>query len=107
MARFILNDGKNDEGVQILTAESIEEMRKGHAVFDEKHGDLYGLTMLLRKYEDGYLYGHHGSAPPYSLAFFAAPQSGYGAAVMMNTWRPEARFEICDMIFDHLNRLSC
>ena len=102
LARFILNNGKSDSGEQVLSEEKLQTMKTAHAVFDAARGDRYGLTMLMRKYKDRYLYGHHGNASPYALAMLTDPATGYGVAVMMNTWRPEARFEIADMVFDHL-----
>ena len=102
LARFILNGGKNDRGERVLSEQSLREMCKAHGSFDKSRGDVYGLTMLMRKYRDGYLCGHHGSAPPYTLVFFTDEESGYGAVIFMNTWKPELRYEIADMIFDHL-----
>ena len=46
LARFILNAGRNDMGEQLLSEKSLQEMCKPHGVFDDAHGDMYGLTML-------------------------------------------------------------
>jgi len=102
LARFILNSGKNDEGKQVLSSESLKKMCNSHATFDAERGDFYGLTMLIRKFKDRYLYGHHGNASPYALAMLTDPETGYGVVVMMNTWRPELRYSICETVFEHL-----
>jgi len=102
LARFLLNHGKSDSGQQLLSRESLNMMMKKHADRTPINGDGYGLTMMLRKYGDGYLYGHLGSAPPYALSVFADLASGYGVATLMNTRRDELRYTIPESIFDCL-----
>lgn len=103
LARFLLNDGKNDLGQQILNKDSIKQMVTKHAVKDVAVGDGYGLTMHLRKYKDRFLHGHLGSAPPYATSMLVDPVSGYGVVTLMNTKRDELRCAIPEMIFDMLN----
>lgn len=102
LARLIINNGVADNGEQILSSESIKEMTRVHSCTDRKD-DYYGLTMLIKKYKDRYLYGHYGSAPPYALSMLVDPDSGYGVVTLMNTQRNELRSAIPEMIFDYLN----
>ena len=106
LARYLLSEGKNDAGETVLRTESVREMCAAHSDFDKEHGDFYGLTMILRKYEDGFLYGHLGSAPPYTLAMLTDPKSGYGVVVLMNTERDDIRFSVSEMIFDYLRGME-
>lgn len=106
LARFLLNGGKNDRGEVVLRRQSLEQMCSRHADFDREHGDLYGLTMILRRYREGFLYGHLGSAPPYTLAMLTDPVIGCGAVVLMNTQRDDIRFTVSEMIFDHLREMQ-
>lgn len=103
LARFLLNDGKNDLGEQVLSSDSLKQMFTRHAIKDKQNGDGYGLTMMLRQYRDRYLFGHLGSAPPYALSLFVDHKSGYGVITLMNTERNELRYDIPELIMDMLN----
>lgn len=103
LARFLLNNGKNDFGEQVLSAECLKQMFTKHAIQDKQSGDGYGLTMMLRQYRNRFLCGHLGSAPPYALSLFVDHKSGYGIVTLMNTERNELRYAIPEMIFDILN----
>jgi len=100
LARFILNGGRSDKGERILSEESVRAMCTPHARM--KTG-LYGITMFVMEYGDGYIYGHTGSADPYSTSLFVDPKSGHGVAFLMNTKRDELRLEVPKLIFDIFN----
>ena len=102
LARYLLNDGKNDKGEQVVPASAIREMRREHAKVPPIYKDGYGLTMRIHRYGDKVLYGHLGSAPPYSSSLFTDPVSGYGIAVLINTECDDLRYAIPEMILDEL-----
>ena len=66
------------------------------------HVDSYGLTMMSKKYSDGVMFGHLGNAAPYGAGVFCDIKKGYGAIVLMNTFRSEARTKIPEMILNLL-----
>lgn len=47
LARFLLNDGKNDSKEQILKPCSLKQMFTPHVFTDEHKKDAYGLTMMM------------------------------------------------------------
>jgi len=104
LARFFMNGGKTDAGVQLLKGSSMLQMQTVHARSNAGLGDGYGLTLWLRKYQDRYLLGHPGSAPPYATSVFADVHSGYGVVTLMNTQRDALRYQIPEMILDNLSR---
>ena len=99
LARVIINGGVADSGERILSLESIKEMTKVHGCSAKEE---YGLTMMIKKYKDRYLYGHYGSAPPYALSLLTDPESGYGVVTLMNTERNELRYKIPELVFEYL-----
>lgn len=103
LARFLLNYGRNDFGEQLLSVDNLKQMLKKHADIAENSEDGYGLTMAIRKYKDGFIYGHLGSAPPYALSMLVDHKSGYGVITLMNTQRDDLRYKIPEIIFDTLN----
>lgn len=103
LVRFLLNNGVADSGERFLTQDSINQMFTRHALDRNGRDEQYGLTMLIKKYRNSYLYGHRGSAPPYALSMFVHPESRFGVVTLMNTQRDELRFEIPKMIFNYLN----
>lgn len=100
LARFLLNEGVTDDGERLLSSESMQMMFTPHG--SRQENESYGLTMILRKYKGGCLWGHPGSAPPYATSVFVDPTSGYGVVTLMNTQRNQLRFEIPEIIFDVL-----
>lgn len=104
LARYLLNDGKNDAGEQVLAVEMIQEMRRQHASIAVDSKDGYGLTMRIHRFADKVLYGHLGSAPPFSSSLFTDPASGYGVAVMINTECNDLRYKIPELILTELTK---
>jgi len=102
LARFLMNGGKNDDGVQVLRPESLREMMQPAAVSNGGGYDRYGLSMMMMDLEDQVLYGHMGSAPPYMSSVFTHPESGFGVITLMNTNRPQLREDIPKLILRDL-----
>ena len=95
LLRLILNDGISDSGNRIISSQSLAQMK-------ERHSASYGLTMVVRDWNDRIIYGHNGSAPPYATCVATEPECGYGVVILMNTERNELRFKIPEMIFEQL-----
>lgn len=101
LARLLLNKGVADNGERILAVKTMEEMFKAHSC-REGENEQYGLTMLIKKYKNSYLYGHYGSAPPYALSLLVDPDREYGVVTLMNTQRDALRFNIPEIILGYL-----
>ncbi|MBR3837484.1 MAG: beta-lactamase family protein [Clostridia bacterium] len=99
LARFI-NSGVTDEGKALLPPHLLKEMKTPHG--KDPTGFSYGLTMRLEPYRNGFLCGHHGSAPPYATSLMTHKESGLGIALLMNTQRDDLRTEIPKKILDML-----
>lgn len=99
-ARMLLREGVSDDGVQILKKETVEQMKRKRASAVSYDG--YGLTLMQKRYADGLVYGHLGSAPPYATSLVVHPTSGLGVVTLMNTKRNHLRFEIPYRILDIL-----
>ena len=85
LIRCLINGGKADNGVEVLPESAINEMLTQHALADNDANTGYGLGMLILRPENKILYGHTGSAPPYSSAMLFDPEARRGAVVMVNT----------------------
>lgn len=104
LGRYLLNDGQNDAGEQVLDATMIHEMRRQHAFIAPDSKDGYGLTMRIHRFGDKVLYGHLGSAPPFSSSLFTDPASGYAVALMINTECNDLRYQIPELILTELTK---
>lgn len=102
-ARMLLNDGRNDQGQQVLQPETVALMKSRQAKREEP-GDWYGLNIHIRQFGDRYLYGHLGNVPPYTTSVFTDPATGCGVVTLMNTKHPELRLPIPEMIFAELEK---
>ena len=94
ICRLLLRGGVSDSGERIVSAESVAAMMSERTAFPD--GDRYGMTLQIHNAEDLVLFGHYGSAPPYSAAMFVCPECGIGAAVLINTPPTPMRAKICD-----------
>ena len=99
LARFLIS-GVTDEGKTLLPPHLLAEMKTPHG--KAPAGFSYGLTMRLEPYRNGFLCGHHGSAPPYATSLMTHGESGLGIALLMNTQRDDLRTEIPKKILDML-----
>jgi CubicO group peptidase (beta-lactamase class C family) len=101
LARFMLNKGVTDSKDRLLKSQTIENMLCPKT--PNGKGDFYGLTQMLHSYNGRLLGGHLGSAPPYCANLVTDFESGYGAAVVINTENNEhLRYEITDSILNIL-----
>jgi CubicO group peptidase (beta-lactamase class C family) len=101
LARFMLNKGVTDSKERLLKSQTIENMLCPKT--PNGKGDFYGLTQMLHSYNGRLLGGHLGSAPPYCANLVTDFESGYGAAVVINTENNEhLRYEITDSILNIL-----
>ena len=100
LARCLLNDGVSDNGTQVLTKASIDQMKTKHA--NAIGFDGYGLTLLQDELHGSSIFGHHGSAPPYATSLIFHPESGLGIVTLMNTQRDHLRFMIPRSILEML-----
>ena len=97
LCRLILRGGVSDSGERIVSPESLAAMTEELTLFPST-GDRYGLTIHIHNAEDLVLYGHYGSAPPYSGAMFACSEHGLGVAVLVNSPPTDLRSRICDAV---------
>ena len=101
LARCLLNNAQNDAGVPIISPESFAQMCRAHGYYGASEGnDGYGLTMRLHTLGDRLLYGHFGSAPPYSSALYTHRESGLGAVLLLNSPAEPARDELITLLLD-------
>jgi len=100
LARCILNNGLNDEGNPVIKKITLEKMMTPVSAARNDGIDSYGLTIMLDHYKDGIMAGHLGDASPYGAGLFVDIQKGFGAVVLMNTFRSELRTEIPRMILE-------
>ena len=91
LARCLLNDGK-----------SVQEMKIPRG--KPKAFDSYGITLFGHKGENGQVYFHPGSAPPYATSLYIHPASGLGIVTLMNTQRDALRHSIPNTILKMLNQ---
>ncbi len=93
LARFILNKGKNDDGFQVLSANSINEMSLRKVDCNESYY-AYGLTNMFFERHGIKVQGHLGSHPPYATSLIIDNIQGYGIITLMNTYCENLRLDI-------------
>lgn len=97
LARCLLNDGE-----KVLQKSSIDEMKVPRG--KPKAYDSYGITLFGHNAENGQVYFHPGSAPPYATSLYIHPASGLGIVTLMNTQRDSLRHTIPNTILAMLNK---
>lgn len=97
LARCLLNDGE-----KVLQKASIDEMKAPWG--KPKAYDSYGITLFGHNGENGQVYFHPGSAPPYATSLYIHPASGLGIVTLMNTQRSDLRHTIPNTILQMLNQ---
>ena len=102
LARCLLNEGVSDAGTRLLQKASIDEMKSPRG--KPKAFDSYGITLFGHKWENGQVYFHPGSAPPYATSLYIHPASGLGIVTLMNTQRDSLRHTIPNAILKILNK---
>ena len=100
LARCLLNDGLNDNGIRVLQKSSVDEMKKPRV--QTATSAAYGITLFQDRYKDSMIYYHPGSAPPYATSLLVHPDSGLGIVTLMNTERNHLRRQIPETILDML-----
>ena len=98
LARCLLNEGRCDNGISILSQESVRLMKTKHADCTKYGG--YGITLMQDDFFNSKIYGHLGSAPPYSTSLLIHPESGLGIITLMNTQRDHLRLSIPKSILE-------
>lgn len=96
LARCLLNDGE-----KVLQKASIDEMKAVRG--KPKAFDGYGITLFSHNGENGQVYFHPGSAPPYATSLYIHPASGLGVVTLMNTQRDSLRHTVPNTILAMLN----
>ena len=97
LARCLLNDGE-----KVLQKASVDEMKAPRG--KPKAYDSYGITLFGHNGENGQVYFHPGSAPPYATSLYIHPASGLGIVTLMNTQRSDLRHTIPNAILQMLNQ---
>ena len=97
LARCLLNNGE-----KVLQKASVDEMKTVHG--KPKAYDGYGITLFSHNGENGQVYFHPGSAPPYATSLYIHPASGLGIVTLMNTQRNNLRHTIPNTILKILNK---
>lgn len=100
LGRCILNSGLNDDGREVVSPKTIEQMITPISTARNDFVDSYGLTIMLDHYKDGIMTGHLGDASPYGAGLFVDTEKGYGVVVLMNTFRSDLRTQIPRMILE-------
>lgn len=100
LARCLLNDGVGDDGIRILQAASITEMKTIRTKSSACEGP--GITLFQSTSDDRQLFLHRGSAPPYATSLVIHPESGLGIITLMNTQRDALRDTIPQTILQML-----
>lgn len=95
LARCLLNDGE-----KVLQKASVDEMKAPRG--KPKAYDGYGITLFGHNGENGQVYFHPGSAPPYATSLYIHPASGLGIVTLMNTQRDALRHAIPNRILQSL-----
>ena len=105
LARFLLNDGKNDNNEILLKPETLAEMFEMRVVDTQNERLKYGLTMQQYSVPDSaqILYGHLGNNTPYMGSVWIDRKTGYGVATEYNTENFELRYQIPEMILGRLH----
>ncbi len=93
LARFLLNKGKNDDGVKILSENSINEMSL-HKIYCNENYYAYGLTNMFFERYGIQAQGHLGSHPPYATSLIIDNKLGFGIITLMNTYCTNLRLDI-------------
>ena len=78
-----LNEGKSQDGTQVIDRDSIEEMCRPRQIV--KPGVYYGYGLEMSQMEDMVLVEHGGSLPGVSSNLCFCPQKGIGVIVLCNT----------------------
>ena len=97
LARCLLNNGE-----KVLQKASVDEMKTVRG--KPKAYDGYGITLFSHNGENGQVYFHPGSAPPYATSLYIHPASGLGIVTLMNTQRNNLRHTIPNTILKILNQ---
>ena len=95
LARCLLNDGE-----KVLSSAQEMKIPRGKP----KGFDSYGITLFGHEGENGQVYFHPGSAPPYATSLYIHPDSGLGIITLMNTQRDTLRHTIPNTILKMLNK---
>ncbi len=101
LARFIMNNGKNDDGEQVLSEKTLRKMIAAQVECSEDYY-AYGLTMMLFERYGINAIGHLGSHSPYASSLMIDKNSGYAVVTLMNTYSKNVRV---DLPFDVLKEL--
>lgn len=83
LARLHLNDGCVD-GVSLLSANAVAEMRRLHVELMTLDGRGYGLGMRVRQYKGLRLVGHNGAIAKYGGLWWLVPEAGIAVVMLMN-----------------------
>lgn len=97
LARCLLNDGE-----KVLKKSSVDIMKAPRG--KPKVYDGYGITLFSHNGENGQVYFHPGSAPPYATSLYIHPASGLGIVTLLNTQRDNLRHTIPNTILRMLNK---
>lgn len=102
-ARLHLADGSWD-GRQLLSRDSVAEMRRPQSDPHQPDGRRYGLFFEIDRYRGWTLVGHNGRTHEFGSFLRFCPESGVAVALLLN-WIPRflpAAFEIQRLLFDAL-----
>ena len=97
LARCLLNDGE-----KVLQKASVDQMKVPRG--KPKGFDSYGITLFGHKGENGQVYFHPGSAPPYATSLYIHPESGLGIVTLLNTQRDGLRHTIPNTVLKMLHK---
>ena len=104
LIRMLMRGGVADSGERIISSESVREMRRENSRLAS--GDGYGLTLQIHRYDGIECFGHYGSAPPYSSALYADPESGFAAVALINTDKKDLRRDLVELAIREARNLK-
>ncbi|ATY14767.1 serine hydrolase [Amycolatopsis sp. AA4] len=102
--RMHLNDGKADDGTQVVLPESLLAMRESQVdVPDLGMSDHWGLGWMLFDWDGGKVIGHDGGTIGQSSFLRVVPEKGVAVALLTNGGQPlNAYQEIFTKLLDEL-----
>lgn len=82
-ARFHLGDGKNEQGERLLSAGSLDEMRRAQA-WPGVSADGMGLTWFIKQVGQVTIFRHGGATHGQNAQFLFVPQHDFAFAILTN-----------------------
>lgn len=102
---FLINDGRID-GKQIIDSSVISKLKQTESVTFFKKGifDNFGKGVKEYHYKNFKIYGHQGDWDGFKSSYSFSNTKQFGWALLFNSKKQEAFYEIDDLLLDFLTR---